>query len=90
METLNPLMAGLQRHKEKVEQMKNDGTYVAPIKLNPIQRAKEDPNSLRKAITGKCYECVGMGEDANFRETIKTCTSFSCPLYPVRPYQNKK
>ncbi len=58
-----------------------------PARKNPIERAKEDPASLRKAITAKCYECVGMDGDPSFRETIRTCTGFSCPLYPVRPYQ---
>lgn len=61
-----------------------------PARKNPIERAKEDPGSLRKAITAKCYECVGMDGDPNFRDTIRTCTGYSCPLYPVRPYQNIK
>ena len=60
-----------------------------PTTKNPIERAKEQPDSLRRAITAKCYECVGMDGDANFRETIRTCASYECPLYPVRPYQKK-
>jgi len=55
----------------------------------PIERAKDKPDSLRCAITAKCYECVGMDGDSNFRETIRTCTSVNCPLYSVRPYQRK-
>ena len=58
-----------------------------PARKNPIERAKENPESLRKAITAKCYECVGMEGDPGFRETIRTCTGYKCPLYPVRPYQ---
>lgn len=60
-----------------------------PAFKNPIERAKENPESLRMAITAKCYECVGMDGDPNFRETIRTCTGYSCPLYPVRPYSKK-
>lgn len=54
---------------------------------NPIERAAERPESLRRAVTAKCYECVGMGGDANFRKSIRMCTSYTCPLYAVRPYQ---
>jgi hypothetical protein len=56
---------------------------------NPIERAAEQPESLRRAITAKCYECVGMDGDKNYRESIRTCTSKKCPLFPVRPYQKK-
>jgi hypothetical protein len=60
-----------------------------PVFKNPIEKAKEEPASLRKAITAKCYECVGMDGDTNFRATIRTCTSYDCPLYAVRPYSAK-
>lgn len=60
-----------------------------PAYRNPIEKAKENPESLRCAINAKCFECVGMDGDVNFRDTIRTCTSFNCPLYPVRPYQPK-
>ena len=60
-----------------------------PCIKNPIERALEQPESLRRAITAKCYECVGMDGDANFRETIRTCTSPKCPLFHLRPYQRK-
>ncbi len=58
-----------------------------PSTKNPIERLSEKPDSLRCAITAKCYECVGMDGDSNYRNTIRTCTSYNCPLYAVRPYQ---
>jgi hypothetical protein len=61
-----------------------------PSTRNPIERAKDKPDSLRCAITAKCYECVGMDGDSNYRVTIRTCTSYSCPLHVVRPYQKLK
>lgn len=60
-----------------------------PAFKNPIDKAKENPESLRRAITAKCYECVGMDGDPGYRETIRTCTSKTCPLFHLRPYQKK-
>jgi len=54
---------------------------------NPLERAIDKLESCRAAITAKCYECVG--SEGNFREVIRTCTSNKCPLYTLRPYQNK-
>jgi hypothetical protein len=64
--------------------------------MTPLERAQArmremreqgNPNSLRLAITAKCFECLG-GQDAkNIRQEIRECTSTTCPLYPVRPYQ---
>jgi len=57
-----------------------------PAYRSPIEKSKENPSSLRCAINAKCYECVGMDQDPNFRESIRNCTGYSCPLYVVRPF----
>ena len=62
---------------------------IAPVRLDPLQRAKENPKSLRKAITAKCWDCVGAGADPNPRAEIRHCPDTACPLHPVRPYQKK-
>jgi hypothetical protein len=43
--------------------------------------------SLRKAINAKCAECIYSpnGGTGGKLQQIAACTSFSCPLYPVRP-----
>jgi len=53
--------------------------------LNPIQKAARNPESLRKAVNGKCWECVG---GVNAIREISHCTAWGCPLWPVRPYRN--
>ena len=58
------------------------------IRLNPIEKAKANPTSLRAAVNGKCWECVGAGEDPRPRHSIRDCIHKSCPLHPVRPYQS--
>lgn len=43
--------------------------------------------SLRKAINAKCKECLydPIAGKGNWRQQVEACTSYSCPLYPVRP-----
>lgn len=57
------------------------------VVLDPIQKAHANPTSLRKAINGKCWDCVGAGHDPNPRKEIGQCPSTDCPLWNVRPYQ---
>ena len=58
-------------------------------RLDPIAKAKANPKSLRLAVTAKCFECMGGGEDTGTRKLIRACTSSNCPLHPLRPYQAK-
>ena len=51
--------------------------------LIPVEKAKQNPTSLRCAINAKCYECNG-GE--NWKNRTRYCQIFDCPLWPVRPY----
>ncbi len=62
---------------------------IAP-RLDPIAKARANPKSLRLAITAKCFECMGGGEDSGTRKLIRACTSSNCPLHPLRPYQAKE
>ena len=44
--------------------------------------------SLRKAINDKCKECIyddSPGSGGTWRQQVEACTSYKCPLYPVRP-----
>lgn len=86
VETLSPLELG---RKISQERMRERIALGLPARKTPIEKAKEKPDSCRRAITAKCYECVGMEGDPNFRESIRSCTGYSCPLYDLRPYQKK-
>ena len=49
--------------------------------------------SLRKAINDKCKECIydeSPGSGGTWRQQVEACTSYSCPLYPVRPVSEGK
>lgn len=55
--------------------------------LDPIEKARRNPKSLRLAINGKCWDCIGAGADPNPRAAIRDCQITGCTLHPVRPYQ---
>lgn len=81
-------LAALQHARDRAAEVRAAGGTVAPS--DPIARAKANPHSLRRAVTGKCWDCVGAGCDPNPRKAIRECTSeATCTLWPVRPYQRK-
>ncbi len=60
------------------------------VRLSPAEKAARNPSSLRMAITAKCFDCVGGGADANPRGAVRECSVTKCPLWPVRPWQEKE
>lgn len=56
-------------------------------KKSPLEKASKNPKSMRCAINAMCWDCVGRDADPAPRWRIGNCTSKSCPLYPLRPYQ---
>lgn len=57
------------------------------VRKDPIEKARENPKSLRLAINAKCYDCIGAGADPSPRKEIGQCPCQDCPLWPVRPFQ---
>ena len=47
--------------------------------------SKAFKRSKANAVKAKCLECV-----CNIREEVRLCIVYTCPLYEVRPYQEKK
>lgn len=58
-------------------------------RLTPTEKHVAEPRSLRKAVTAKCWDCVGAGQDPNPREQIRECPMTRCALHSVRPFQRK-
>ena len=77
--------AALEAAHLKRAEMKAAG--IKAVILNPIDKARRFPSSRRLAINGKCYDCVGAGNDPNPRGAIRDCAISDCTLHPVRPYQ---
>ena len=61
--------------------------------FNPILQFQSRPSSRAYALKAKCAECVGCTLnhlEKGFKESISSCSSYSCPLHEFRPYQAKK
>jgi hypothetical protein len=76
---------GLLRAREAREAARVAG--IKQDRLNPMQKAQAHPNSLRMAINGKCYDCVGQDADPNPRGRVRDCNCKGCCLWHVRPWQ---
>ena len=83
----HPLEKARAKAAERREELKAAGL---PTRLNPIEKAKLNPTSLRRAINAKCWDCEGGDADPHARWRIGNCDIEDCPLLPVRPYQNKE
>lgn len=59
------------------------------VRLDPAERARLNPRSLRLAVTAKCWDCVGGDADPNPRGRIRECSVTRCALHSTRPYQAK-
>ena len=79
------MSTGLELARLKRTEMAAAGIKV--VVLDPIEKARRNPKSLRLAINGKCFDCVGAGHDPNPRGAIRECAILDCSLWPVRPYQ---
>jgi len=77
----------LDKARVRSAELRAAGLLVRGPVLNPIERAKLKPTSLRLAIRAKCFECVGSGADPSWQDSVRHCSASLCPLLPVRPYQ---
>lgn len=73
--------------KATQERLRRKELGIKTVIKNPIEKARENPTSLRKAINGKCWDCIGAGQDPNPRRAIRKCVIKDCTLWPVRPFQ---
>jgi len=69
---------GLIEHQEK----KRLGLIKEPKRLDPIEKAEQNPNSLRCAINARCYDC-----SCFTRADVTECDMPNCELYHLRPWQ---
>lgn len=75
---------GLDRAREAVRARVEAGLGA---RKDPLERAAEQPTSLRAAVTAKCFDCVGGDADPCWQWRVGNCACPSCPLYPVRPHR---
>ncbi len=57
---------------------------------NPIRKAIAKP-TRGNAIKAMCAHCMGCTEthlEPGFRQSIRECTSGTCPIFQFRPYRS--
>ena len=70
-----------QLQKARAKLAENRAKGIKP--LNPMEKAKQNPNSRVFAIAAFCFDC--MGQVTGWRKMVKTCTAPNCPLFGFRP-----
>ena len=70
--------AVLAEYREKVK----SGEIIRTKSLNPEERAKANPTSMKYAIRAKCWDCA-----CGQKEEIRLCPITDCSLYNFRPYK---
>jgi len=75
------LTEGLKEYQQKLSQ----GLVETPKQLDPIEKARQNPKSLRAAINAKCFDCCCF-----HKPEVKYCTVVNCPLYILRPWQPRE
>lgn len=70
---------------QEYNRLVSEGIIEKSPRKSPLEKALEQPTSLRLAINAKCYDCGYDHEDVgSWRDQIRYCPSTDCPLYPVR------
>ena len=79
-------MNGLEKAQQRIREMREAG--IEPERLDPMQKASRNPQSLRKAIDAKCWDCQGQDADPGVKWRVGNCQILDCPLHPVRPWRH--
>lgn len=71
----------------KAYQAKLKSGEIEVQRLDPIEKSKANPGSMKLAIRAHCYDCVG--RDTGYISDIRNCEIIECALHRFRPYQSK-
>jgi len=77
MVEISKLKQGLKQYRQNLE-------MGLVEKLDPIEKTKQNPKSLRSAINAMCYDCC-----CHQKSEVRFCTALNCPLHNLRPWQPK-
>jgi len=75
----------LKQGREEYLRKLKAGEVIRTKQVDPMEKAKKNPRSLRAAINAKCFDCCCFQ-----RSEVKLCTAVDCPLYNLRPWQSKE
>ena len=61
---------------------------IAIVRLNPIEKLKAHPKSMRASINAMCWRCQGEDADPSVQWRIGNCLCTDCALWGFRPHQH--
>lgn len=76
--------------KAHVKMAELRATGWKPEHLDPVEKARRNPKSMKLAIRANCYLCMGGGSDAGVRIRVRDCSVTACMLRAFRPWQDAK
>lgn len=81
---MNTEHSPLDLARERQRELRESGEFEM---LDPVEKAKRNPQSRQLAIAAFCCQCMGGPGEAGYRGHIRNCTAPTCPLYQFRPYK---
>ena len=73
--------------QKKLAEMREQG--IDRVVLNPVEKAKANPTSLKYAIRAHCWQCVGADASEGAKQMVRDCSvGDKCALYPHRPWKD--
>ncbi len=75
------LKQGAKEYRQKLSL----GLVKTPKPVDPIEKSKQNPKSLRAAINAKCFDCCCFQ-----KPEVKYCTAVDCSLHHLRPWKQKE
>ncbi len=69
-------------HLKDYQRKIQSGEIERTAPVDPIEKSRQNPRSLRAVINGKCYDCT-----CGSRTEVKLCEITTCTLHGVRPWQ---
>ena len=72
--------------QEQIEKNKIYAEKNVPKAARILFKRAHGGKSKAAAIKSKCQECFGFDD---YREAVKDCRGYTCPLWPYRPYKEK-
>ena len=80
-------MDALALARQKRAEMAARGEKI--VQKNPLEKLAEKPDSLRRAINARCYQCESEDADPAVKWRIGNCRATTCALWNVRPFQGQ-
>lgn len=77
-------------NKTGLTQSEQNALNAAGKKRSPLERSRDNPNSVKLAVAAFCYHTCQKQHAPNSHTTkraIKNCQKTDCPLWPHRGFQ---